>query len=69
MEMFTFADKDRDGKISYDEFLIMITPVKVSIRSISPLYQASDIEVLVLYWGNMDNKKILLKWRKVWQHA
>ena len=29
MEMFSFADKDRDGKISYDEFLIMITPVKV----------------------------------------
>jgi hypothetical protein len=29
MEMFSFADKDRDGRISYDEFLIMITPVKV----------------------------------------
>ena len=37
MEMFTFADKDRDRKISYDEFLIMITPVKVGIRSISPI--------------------------------
>ena len=33
MEMFTFADKERDWKILYDEFLIMITPVKVSIRS------------------------------------
>ena len=29
LEMFSFADKDRDGRISYDEFLIMITPVRV----------------------------------------
>ena len=29
LEMFSFADKDRDGRISYEEFLIMITPVRV----------------------------------------
>ena len=27
--MFTMADKDEDGKINYEEFLIMITPRKV----------------------------------------
>jgi Ca2+-binding EF-hand superfamily protein len=27
-EMFTFADKDGDGKISYTEFQIMINPPK-----------------------------------------
>merc|ERR1711931_587833 len=29
MEMFTFADKDKDGKISWEEFLVMITPVRL----------------------------------------
>ena len=29
LEMFSFADKDRAGRISYEEFLIMITPVRV----------------------------------------
>ena len=28
---FSYADKNKDGQISYDEFLIMITPVKVNI--------------------------------------
>lgn len=28
--MSSFADKNKDGQISYDEFLIMITPVKVT---------------------------------------
>ena len=28
LEMFNFADKDRDGRINFDEFLVMITPVK-----------------------------------------
>ena len=27
--MFSVADKDEDGKINYDEFLLMITPMKV----------------------------------------
>ena len=26
--IFSFADKNKDGQISYDEFLIMITPVR-----------------------------------------
>ena len=30
--MFTLADKDEDGKINYEEFLIMITPRKVAIH-------------------------------------
>ena len=29
MEMFNYADKDRDGRINFEEFLVMITPVKV----------------------------------------
>ena len=29
-EMFSFADVDNDGKISYDEFQIMINPPKPS---------------------------------------
>ena len=33
LDMFTMADKDEDGKINYEEFLIMITPRKVAIRS------------------------------------
>ena len=32
LEMFTMADKDEDGKINYEEFLIMITPRKVAIQ-------------------------------------
>ena len=31
LDMFTMADKDEDGKINYEEFLIMITPRKVEI--------------------------------------
>ena len=27
--MFNYADKNRDGKISWEEFLVMITPVKL----------------------------------------
>ena len=27
-EMFTFADKDKDGKISYPEFQLMMSPPK-----------------------------------------
>ena len=30
LDMFTMADKDEDGKINYEEFLIMITPRKVA---------------------------------------
>jgi len=29
LEMFNYADKDRDGRINFEEFLVMITPVKV----------------------------------------
>jgi len=36
MEMFSFADKNKDGQISYDEFLIMITPVKVPEGMVGP---------------------------------
>ena len=28
-EMFQFADRDADGQISWEEFLLMITPVKL----------------------------------------
>ena len=28
-EMFKFADRDEDGKIGWEEFLLMITPVKM----------------------------------------
>ena len=28
--MFTMADQDEDGRINYEEFLIMITPRKVT---------------------------------------
>ena len=34
LEMFTLADQDEDGKINYEEFLIMITPRKVAIDPI-----------------------------------
>ena len=34
LDMFTMADKDEDGKINYEEFLIMITPRKVVIPCI-----------------------------------
>ena len=27
--MFTMADQDEDGRINYEEFLVMITPRKV----------------------------------------
>merc|ERR1711892_1160830 len=29
LEMFSFADKNNDGKISWEEFLVMITPVRI----------------------------------------
>ena len=29
-EMFQFADRDADGQISWEEFLLMITPVKLA---------------------------------------
>ena len=28
--MFTMADQDEDGRINYEEFLVMITPRKVT---------------------------------------
>ena len=37
-EMFEFADRDGDGRISYDEFLVMITPVKAP-ESSAPVAQ------------------------------
>jgi len=48
LEMFKYADKDRDGRISYDEFLIMITPVKVPetpIICIRPESNNEDINI------------------------
>ena len=30
-DMFNFADKDKDGKIVWEEFLKMITPVKIQV--------------------------------------
>ena len=42
-EMFSFADKDGDGQLSYEEFLTMIKPqqpppqIKPSINSIKEL--------------------------------
>ena len=43
-EMFSFADKDGDGQLSYEEFLTMIKPqqpppqIKPSINSIKDLW-------------------------------
>ena len=39
MDMFNFADKDRDGRINFAEFLVMITPVKVPDISHPPSRQ------------------------------
>ena len=39
MEMFNYADKDRDGRINFAEFLVMITPVKVPDISHPPSRQ------------------------------
>ena len=33
-DMFNFADKDKDGKIVWEEFLKMITPVKIQVIEI-----------------------------------
>merc|ERR1719312_1167048 len=37
--MFNFADKDRDGRINFAEFLVMITPVKAPDISHHPSRQ------------------------------
>jgi len=36
-EMFIFADKDKDGKISYTEFQIMMSPPKIPNDTPTPV--------------------------------
>ena len=56
--MFNYADKDRDSRINFDEFLVMITPVKVPIAPIiyaKPKKPNNNKKNTVLANGTTDN--------------
>ena len=58
MEMFKYADKDRDGRINFEEFLVMITPVKVPDAPIiyaKPKKPNNNKKNTVLANGTTDN--------------
>ena len=56
-EMFHFADKDRDGRISYGEFQVMVTPPKIDINDVINIKHKDPAKRVTIVDNNINHKE------------
>ena len=56
-EMFHFADKDQDGRISYGEFQVMVTPPKIDINDMINIKHKDTAKKVTIVDNNINKKE------------